>query len=250
MDAHRSRSTMRARRAIASRSALVLTACAGLGLSACADEKSAGATGATTPAPRPSRPELVGRWTPASAPAFITIEQDTSVALAEGDADLLLLVTEKAETRRSPAVSRVTWILEIPSDAIPEDRFAFLGDGSGSAPRGWVIERASTGAGAMRIGLGGFITVLERDEDSMLVDLKLFPIDAPETPDLLEQVVFRLVDRPQAAATPALDTRSGVALKAREGPPDRRPTDSVWPFGEIAGEYPPVKHGDNSLHPQ
>lgn len=190
----------------------------------------------------------VGYWAPLTAPTWVRIDREASFVLAEAEADLLVVQTDKHVARapgegadEGPPLSRITWMFAIPTDSGEGDRFAFVGASEGGPPQGWALEAGNVRP--RRVEISGFVTVLERSADRIRVDIKAFPIDESELPDLLEQVECVLAPRPGAVAMAPLDTRSGAPLAPipPKNPP-RRGTDAVWPWGELFGDYPPPKY--------
>lgn len=190
----------------------------------------------------------VGYWAPLTAPTWVRIDREASFVLAEAEADLLVVQTDKHVARapgegadEGPPLSRITWMFAIPTDSGEGDRFAFVGASEGGPPQGWALEAGNVRP--RRVEISGFVTVLERSADRIRVDIKAFPIDESELPDLLEQVECVLAPRPGAVAMAPLDTRSGAPLAPipPKDPPRRR-TDAVWPWGELFGDYPPPRY--------
>lgn len=190
----------------------------------------------------------VGYWAPLTAPTWVRIDRESTFVLAEAEADLLVVQTDKHVARapgegadEGPPLSRITWMFAIPSDSGEGDRFAFVGASEEGPPQGWALEAGNERP--RRVEISGFVTVLERTTDRIRVDIKAFPIDEAELPDLLEQVECVLAPRPGAVAMTPIDTRSGAPLAPiPPKDPPRRGTDAVWPWGEIFGDYPPPKY--------
>lgn len=215
---------------------------------------SGGPDGAGTPGTRaahwrtPREEAATGYWAARTAPTWVRIDRDATFVLAEADADLLALTTDKHVVPQDgshhddgPPLSRITWLFAIPTDADEGDRFAFVGAADGGPPQGWALEAGNERP--RRVEISGFVTILERTADRLRVDVKAFPIDETDLPDLLEQIECVLVERPGAVATPPIETRTGVPhppLPPKD--PPRRATDAVWPWGEIFGDYPPPKY--------
>lgn len=231
---------------------LSLALCAG-GCASNSGAENAPAADATTAEPARDNSRLApiaGFWAPLTAPTWVHVDREASFVLVEAESDLLVVRTDKRALsagdpsdpdRPGAPISRITWMLSIPADAAEGDRFAFIGAAEGGPPQGWALE--SGNEAPRKFEVSGFVTILSRDTERMLVDLKVFPLDDDEVPDLLVQVECEMVGRPGAVAVAPLDTRSGVA-HAPIPPklPPRRGVDAVWPWGEIFGDYPPPKY--------
>lgn len=198
------------------------------GLAGCADGAGSagsalsGGSGATRAA---------GYWTPEATPAFVEIDRERTMVVTEDDSREMLVVVTDGRTGDRPA-GRFTWIVSLPANT-PAGATLKVNEGDAWA---WVHHDVGGRRGVVE--LVGAVTITERSADRVTASLSLAAEDGVSAPTLWIDAGCVRVAKPSPVKTPALRTAGGVPHRAPTPKEPRRPTDPVWPWGEIIGVYP------------
>lgn len=206
-----------------------------LALAACADQPK---PQTALPPTADATPTFIAYFAPDAAPRFVTIEREPIYAIIPDDTRDLIAFRAVSVSKGRPTGASITCFINVPADAPLDTPFHLAGE---DAPvRGWAI--VDTPNVERRVApLTGGIVILARDEESLTAAVDIAVADDDRVPSITGAAAASRTPRRDAIATPALATRSGVGHAPPPPKPERRKTESTWPWAEIMGDYPPPK---------
>ncbi len=188
------------------------------------------------PEPQAAAPSYVAYFAPGSSPRFVVIEREPVYALVPDDARDVIAFRAISVANGNPTGAALSCFITLPPDA-PLDTPLHLANDEGPT-RGWAI--IDTPNVERRIAaLSGAVIILDRTPDGLSAVVDLTVTDDDRIPAIQGAATASRTPRRNTIATPALTTRSGVGHAPPPPKPERRKTESTWPWAEIMGDYPP-----------